>query len=81
MQAKEFVNALTKYVDFALNMFYESAVDGYDEEEYGTFKSTLRSNKFLDKLDSKINNKIVRMKEQSKLALPALDVIAKSITS
>jgi hypothetical protein len=79
MQAKEFENALTKYVVFALDMFYESAVDGYDEEEYGTFKSTLRSNKFLDKLDSKINNKIVRMREKSKPALSALDATAKSI--
>jgi len=65
MNTETFKNAIYKYADKSVDLFYESAIDTYDKEEYGSFKSTLRSTKFLQKLDSKVNNKIIRMKKGS----------------
>lgn len=76
MRAVEFENSLRKYVKKAVDMFYDAAVDSYDKEQYGSFKSTLRSAKFLVKIDSKINSRILKIKEKS---LPDLAVTAKSI--
>jgi hypothetical protein len=60
----EFNNALGKYVKKTASIFYDAAIDTYDEE-YGSFKSTLRSTKFLEKIDSKINNRIFRLTADS----------------
>jgi hypothetical protein len=76
MRVAEFENALRKYVKKAVEMFYDAAVDSYDREQYGSFKSTLRSSKFLVKIDSKINSRIVKLTAKS---LPDLAVTAKSI--
>ncbi|MBS0369243.1 MAG: AIPR family protein [Proteobacteria bacterium] len=76
MRFVEFENALRKYVKTAVEMFYDAAVDSYDREQYGSFKSTLRSSKFLTKIDSKINSRIVKLTTKS---LPDLAVTAKSI--
>ena len=72
----EFENALRKYVDTAIDMFYDAAIDTYERSEYGSVKSTLRSVKFLSKIDSKVNNKISRL---DKKKLPDLVAVAKSI--
>ena len=56
-------------------MFYDAAVDTYDGE-YGSFKSTLRSTKFLQKIDSKINSRIARLTPKS---LPDLMQVCKSV--
>jgi hypothetical protein len=61
MTSEEFSNALKKYVNQAIDMFYDAAIDAYDREEYGSFKSTLRSAKFLQKIDSKVNLRITRL--------------------
>lgn len=76
MRTAEFSNALLKYVKTAVSMFYDAAVDTYDREQYGSFKSTLRSPKFLVKIDSKINSRIVKLPPK---ALPNLVATAKSI--
>lgn len=76
MRAVEFENALRKYVKKAVEMFYDAAVDSYDRDQYGSFKSTLRSSKFLGKIDSKINSRIVKLKPKS---LPDLAATAKSV--
>lgn len=75
MRASEFENAVRKYVKKAVEMFYDAAVDGYDRDQYGSFKSTLRSSKFLAKIDSKINSRIVKLGAKS---LPDLAAVAKS---
>ncbi|WP_082524702.1 AIPR family protein [Pseudorhodoferax sp. Leaf274] len=76
MRANEFENSLRKYVKKAVEMFYDAAVDSYDREQYGSFKSTLRSSKFLAKIDSKINSRIVKLTAKS---LPDLAATAKSV--
>lgn len=78
MRTDQFGNAIKKYVEAALDVFYESAIDTYDREEYGSFKATLRSVKFLQKFDSKVNNKISRMKKE-KRPFGDLAATAKSI--
>ncbi len=74
--AKEFKNAVRKYVSKAVAMFYDAAVDTYDRDQYGSFKSTLRSPKFLIKIDSKLNNRIVKINPKE---LPNLVATLKSI--
>jgi len=75
MNTDEFNNALRKYVSRAASMFYDAAVDTYDRDEYGSFKSTLRSTKFLDKINSKLNNRIANLPLKS---LPDLVAVCKS---
>jgi len=76
MRSAEFENALRKYVKRAVEMFYDAAVDSYDREQYGSFKSTLRSSKFLVRIDSKINSRIVKVNAKS---LPDLAATAKTV--
>jgi hypothetical protein len=54
----------------------DSAVDTYDRDEYGSFKSTLRSAKFLQKIDSKMKMRIAKLAAKE---LPDLSAICKSI--
>lgn len=61
MRQAEFSNALGKYVKQAVSMFYDAAVDTYDREQFGSFKSTLRSTKFLQRIDSKVNSRMVKL--------------------
>ncbi len=76
MRTEEFGNSVSKYVKKAVSMFYDAAVDTYDRDQYGSFKSTLRSTKFLQKIDSKLNSKIFKLAAKS---LPDLAATAKSI--
>lgn len=73
MKTPEFQTALKKYVVRAAALFYDAAVDAYDRELYGSFKSTLRSSKFMQKIDSKINLRVTQLKEK----LPDLAQVAK----
>lgn len=75
MLQTEFKNALTKYVKKAVSMFYEAAVDTYDREQFGSFKSTLRSSKFLQKIDSKVNSRLLKVQPKE---LPDLAQVAKT---
>jgi hypothetical protein len=75
MKSQDFENAITKYIRKAITMFYDAAVDTYDHEQFGSFKSTLRSSKFLLKIDSKINSRMVKLSDK---ALPKLEATAKS---
>jgi hypothetical protein len=79
MKTEQFSGAVKKYIYAAIDLFYESAIDTYDRDEYGSFKSTLRSTKFLQKFDSKVNNKISRMKKEGKRPFGDLAATAKSI--
>ncbi|MES2187556.1 MAG: AIPR family protein [Pseudomonadota bacterium] len=76
MKRPEFQSALLKYVKQAVSMFYDAAVDTYDRDQFGSFKSTLRSSKFLQKIDSKMNSRIVKLAAKS---LPDLAAVCKSI--
>ena len=76
MRSAEFQNALKKYVNRAVSMFYDAAVDTYDRDQFGSFKSALRSAKFLQKIDSKINSRVAKLTGK---ALPKLEATAKSV--
>jgi hypothetical protein len=76
MRTDEFTNAVRKYVSKAVDRFYDSAVDTYDRDEYGSFKSSLRSTKFLQKMDGKINARIARLPAKS---LPDLVAVCKPL--
>ncbi|MVV47722.1 hypothetical protein EJA72_05590 [Pseudomonas sp. PB120] len=73
---QEFQNAIAKYASVAANVFYDAAVDTYDREEYGSFKSTLRSTRFLGKMESKLNSRVLKLHDKS---LPDLALVAKAI--
>lgn len=75
MRTPEFSNALRKYVKVAANTFYDAAVDTYDREEYGSFKSTLRSSKFFQRINSKINIRVTRVEKK---ALPDLVAVCRT---
>ncbi len=76
MKSQEFENAIRKYVKKAGELFFDAAVDTYERDEYGSFKSTLRSAKFLQKVDSKLNSRIARLATK---ALPDLAAVCRSI--
>jgi hypothetical protein len=76
MRSSEFENAVKKYVKQAVSTFYDAAVDTYDPDQFGSFKSTLRSARFLQKIDSKVNSRIVKLAPK---LLPDLVNTAKSI--
>jgi hypothetical protein len=64
MTSGEFTISLRKYIAKATALFYDAAVDAYDRDVYGSFKSTLRSSKFLQKIDSKVNLRIRQLPER-----------------
>jgi hypothetical protein len=75
MTTSEFQAALRKIVQLAASVFYDLAVLAYDAETYGSFKSTLRSSKFLGKMESLINNRVASIKSSQ---VPNLIGAAKS---
>ncbi len=56
-------------------MFYDAVVDAYDRDIYGSFKSTLRSSKFLEKIDSKLNLRVTQLAPR---VMPDLAAVSKS---
>ncbi|GEO99050.1 AIPR family protein [Methylobacterium haplocladii] len=76
MSSTEFHNGIKKYTSKATAMFYDAAVDAYDRDTYGSFKSTLRSSKFLQKIDSKIN---LRVSQLAAKTLPDLAVVSRGV--
>lgn len=76
MQSTEFQNAVRKYVKKAVDIYYDAALDTYDRDEYGSFKSALRSTKFLQKMDGKLKIRVVKINGKS---LPDLVAVAKPI--
>lgn len=78
MQSVEFANAVRKYVKKGVDIYYDAAVDTYDRDEYGSFKSTLRSSRFLSKMEGKINARVARSGAKS---VPDLVAVCKSVKS
>jgi hypothetical protein len=76
MKTAEFQNAVKKYVKKAVDVYYDAALDTYDRDEYGSFKSALRSTKFLNKMDGKIKFRITKLSQKS---VPDLVAVAKSV--
>jgi AIPR protein len=76
MQSAEFQNAVRKYLKKAVDIYYDAALDTYDRDEYGSFKSALRSTKFLQKMDGKIKIRVIKINPKS---LPDLVAVARSI--
>jgi hypothetical protein len=72
--------ALAKIVDMAVEIYYLQAVDTYaDGREFGTYKSTLRSTKFLLLIEAKIDFKIVQLIKLKTGKPSALENVAKGI--
>lgn len=72
-----FDNALKKYITAALDLYFDVAIDTYDEEQFGSVRSALRSPRFLQKFDQKVTNKLAGKIKQIKL--PSLVSVLKSI--
>ncbi len=75
MKTNEFQSAIKKYVTKATDLFYDAAINTYDRDDYGSYKSTLRSSKFLQKMEGKIQMRVARLKDKE---LPDLVSVCKS---
>lgn len=78
MKRPEFSSALKKYVNEAAEIFWDAAVDAYDPDDYGTFKSALRSSAFFKKVDSKLSLRIMKSLKDKKF--PDLKSVCRSST-
>jgi hypothetical protein len=76
MKDEIFRNAVRKYAKKATDIYFDAAIDTYDQSEYGSVKSTLRSAKFLGKMDSKIAMRAAKLNSKE---LPSLADVCKSI--
>lgn len=75
-----FRNALSKLVDSAVEIYYLQAVDTYGSgTDFGTHKSTLRSVKFLQLIEPKIDFKVSQLGKQRTNNPSALQNVAKNI--
>jgi hypothetical protein len=75
-----FRNALAKIVDMAIEIYYLQAVDTYGNgDDFGTYKSTLRSTKFLQLIEPKIDFKISQLGKLKTGKMSALEAVAKNI--
>jgi hypothetical protein len=76
----QFRAALEKIVNVAIEIYYLQAVDTYGYgRDFGTTKSTLRSAKFLQLLEPKIEFKIGQLSKMKTGRPPALENVAKNI--
>lgn len=75
-----FQNALSKIVDSAVEIYYLQALDTYGNGgQFGTFKSTLRSAKFLQLIEPKIDFKVAQLAKLKTNKPSALENVAKNI--
>lgn len=80
INTEEFRVALGKIVDMAIEIYYLQAVDTYgDGIEFGTHKSTLRSAKFLQLIEPKIDFKIGQLGKLKTGKPTALENVVKGI--
>ncbi len=77
MVRPQFQNSLHKYVEEALDIFFDLASDTYDAGEYGSPRQAMRSVKFLSKIAQKLENRVASMKAKKK-KLPDLEATIKS---
>ncbi len=77
MGRPQFQNSLRKYVEEALDIFFDLASDTYDAGEYGSPRQAMRSVKFLVKITQKPENRVASMKAK-KRKLPDLEATIKS---
>jgi hypothetical protein len=75
MARPEFSSAIKKYVEASADAFWDAAVDAYDND-FGSFKSALRSSAFFKKVDSKLSLRITKI--LSKKDVPDLKHVCKS---
>jgi hypothetical protein len=75
MRINEFSSALKKYVEASAEAFWDAAVDAYGDE-FGSFKSALRSSAFFKKVDSKLSLRITKI--LGKNEVPDLKHVCKS---
>lgn len=61
INTSEMNSVITKYAAEALDIYFDIAIDTYDEHEYGSIRSALRSPRFLEKFNLKLQNKLQRV--------------------
>jgi len=75
-----FRNAIARIVDMAIEIYYLQALDTYGNGiDFGTTKSTLRSTKFLQLLEPKIDFKVSQLAKQKTNKPSALQNVAVNI--
>ncbi|AJK50217.1 AIPR family protein [Burkholderia plantarii] len=74
-----FRNALSKIADSAIEIYYMLAVDTYQGGDFGTHKSTLRSTRFLQQIEPKIDFKVNQISTAKSNRPSILENVAKNI--
>lgn len=76
-----FRGALAKIADAAIEIYYLQAIDTYQggRKEFGTFKSTLRSTRFLQQIEPKIDFKVSQLSMAKSNRPPVLENVARNI--
>ena len=77
MHGESYQGALRKYVEQALDLYFDLASDTYEPDEYGSPRQATRSAKFFQRIVQKLDNKIASMKSK-KARLPDLEAAIKS---
>ena len=77
MKADSYRGALRKYVELAIDLYFDLASDTYDPTEFGSPRRAMRSAKFLQRIAQKLDNKIISLKGK-KTKLPDLEAAVRS---
>lgn len=72
MAKEQYQNCLKKYVEEALDLYFDLASDTYDATEFGSPRQAMRSVKFFHKISQKLDNKVASMKAK-KRKMPDLE--------
>jgi hypothetical protein len=78
MTEETYQGALRRYVEQALDLYFDLASDTYEPDEYGSPRQATRSVKFFQRIVQKLENKIASMKSK-KTRLPDLEAAIKSV--
>lgn len=76
MSRPEFSSALKKYVEYSAEAFWDAAVDAY--EDFGSFKSALRSSAFFKKVDSKLSLELTNFFQKGKFRTSKMSAKARA---
>lgn len=78
MGSKEFQGALRNIIQSAADLYFDSAVDTYDSDEFLSHAAVFRSTKFLERLNSKVSRKVAKLQPKK---IPSLVAAAKSASA
>jgi len=63
MNIDQYKNALRKYVEEALDLYFDLSSDTYDRAEYGSPRQAMHSTKFFSKITQELDNRIASLKK------------------